>query len=184
MNTATLTQCGGPIVFLSIWMAVGSIGAAAEEQAEGKRTGSRVEMKLWKEVDVSEFPGCFVCLGDLDGDGRVDFLLYRQGPQSTPGYLVAIDHDGRELWSRGDSTIKKHMPDGVWKEPALRGIAFVFDIDQDGRSEVISEFWEEGKPMLYVLAGATGKIEQRRESPFDLDVRAEVRRGQCAAGCH
>jgi hypothetical protein len=155
--------------------AVQPIGTAAEGETNGEQLVNSGQMKLWKEVDVSKHAGCFVCLGDLDNDGRVDFLLCRQGPQTTPGYLIAIDHDGRELWARGDSSITKHMPDGLYKEPALRGIAFVFDIDQDSRSEVVTELWEQGKPKLYVLDGATGKVKHGRESPFDLEVRSGKR---------
>ncbi len=175
MQAVTFSRCAALSLVLSVWIAIRPSGAVAEEQAAGKRSDRPAEMKLWKEIGVDDFPGCFVCLGDLDDDGRVDFLLYRQGPQSTPGYMVAIDHDGRRLWSKGDPAIKKHMPDGVYREPALRGVALVFDIDQDGQPEVITEFWEDGKPMLYVLAGATGKIEHARESPFDLDIRAGKR---------
>lgn len=133
------------------------------------------QMKLWKEIDIAAYSGTFPCLGDLDNDGRVDFLLYRQGPQTTPGHLVAVDHDGEKLWSLGDPAIEKHMPDGDYREPALRGIAFVYDLDADGRSEVVTEFWEDGEPMLYVLDGATGKIEHARQSPFGLNVRAGKR---------
>jgi hypothetical protein len=136
------------------------------------------QMNLWKEIDVSQYQGSFPCLGDLDGDGRVDFLLYRQGPQTTPGYMVALSHDGRKLWEMGDPSIRTHLPDGVWKEPALRGVALIYDIDRDGKSEVITEFWRDGKPALYVLDGATGKIKQARESPFDLQVRGG-RRSRC-----
>jgi large subunit ribosomal protein L7/L12 len=132
-------------------------------------------MKLWKEIDISPYKGSFPCLGDLDGDGRVDVLLYRQGPQTTPGCMVALNHDGKKLWEIGDPAIKSHMPDGAWKEPALRGIAFIYDIDQDGRAEVITEFWRDGKPMLYVLDGATGRIKHSRESPFNLAVRGGKR---------
>lgn len=133
-------------------------------------------MKLWKQIDVSPYQGMFPCLGDLDGDGRVDFLLYRQGPLTTPGYMVALDHDGRKLWERGDRAIPSHMPDGAWKEPSLRGIALVYDIDQDAvRTEVITEFWEGGKPMLYVLEGATGEVRHARPSPFDLAIRGGKR---------
>jgi hypothetical protein len=117
-------------------------------------------------------------LGDLDNDGRVDVLLFRQGPQSTPGYLVALNHDGRRLWSLGDATIEGHLPDGVWREPALRGIALVYDIDGDGQAEVIAEFWQDGRPMLRVLDGATGKVERQRPSPLDLEVRGG-RRSRC-----
>jgi hypothetical protein len=132
-------------------------------------------MKLWKEIDLGQHQGSFPCLGDLDGNGKVDFLLYRQGPQTTPGYMVALNHEGRKLWEMGDPAIQTHMPDGVWKEPALRGIALIYDIDQDGKSEVITEFWKDRKPMLYVLDGATGKIKQVRELPFDLKVRGGKR---------
>lgn len=133
------------------------------------------EMKLWKEIDVSAWSGCFPSLGDLDGDGRVDLLLYRQGPLTTPGYLVGVDHDGKKLWELGDSSIESHSPDGAWHEPALRGIAFVYDIDGDGRSEVIAEFWKDDRPMLCVLDGAAGKVEAERQSPFDLEVRGGKR---------
>lgn len=75
----------------------------------------------------------------------------------------------------GDPAIEKHMPDGAWREPALRGIAMVYDLDRDGRAEVIAELWQEGKPMLYLLDGATGRIEQARPSPFDLEVRGGKR---------
>ena len=132
-------------------------------------------MKLWREVDLRGYAGMFPCLGDLDNDGQVDFLLYRQGPQTTPGCLVALDHEGNRLWELGDAAIKTHAPDGRYREPALRGIAMVFDVDQDGKSEVVTEFWTGGRPMLYVLDGATGKIEQARPSPLDLEVRGGKR---------
>jgi hypothetical protein len=132
-------------------------------------------MKLWKEIDTAAYRGTFPCLGDLTGDGQVDFVLYRQGPQTTPGYLVAINHDGRRLWSLGDSSITSHTPDGAFREPALRGICLVYDIDGDNRSEVITEFWRDGRPMLYILDGRTGAIECSRESPFDLNVRGGKR---------
>ena len=89
--------------------------------------------------------------------------------------MVALNHDGKKLWELGDSTIQKHLPDGIYGEPALRGIALVYDLDQDGKSEVLTEFWKDGRPMLYLLDGATGKIEQARESPLDLHVRGGKR---------
>jgi hypothetical protein len=57
----------------------------------------------------------------------------------------------------------------------LRGIGFIYDIDDDDRLEVIAEFWKDDRPMLYVLDGATGKVEVERESPFDLAVRGGKR---------
>ena len=136
------------------------------------------QMKLWRQIDIERYQGSFVCVGDLNDDGRADFLLYREGPMTVPGYLAAVDHEGTRLWELGDRTIEKHSSDGAWKEPALRGIAFIHDLDQDGKAEVVTEFWKNGKPMLYVLEGGTGKILQQRESPFDLDVRGG-RRSRC-----
>ncbi len=160
------------LVAATVALVLAGRGKAADDAGSVKPTR---QMKLCKEIDLGRHKGSFPCLGDLDADGKVDFLLYRQGPQTTPGYVVALNHDGKKLWEIGDPSIQSHMPDGVGKEPALRGLALIYDIDQDGRSEVITEFWKDGKPMLYVLDGATGTIEQVRESPFDLAVRGGKR---------
>ncbi|MHB8899052.1 MAG: rhamnogalacturonan lyase family protein [Thermoguttaceae bacterium] len=149
--------------------------ATAWTQAEARAADGPAQTRLWKEIDLSRWSGVFPCLGDLDGDGRIDLLLYRQGPQTTPGYLVAVNHDGKELWQLGDPSLSSHSPDGAYHEPALRGIGLVFDIDEDGRAEVVVEFWKEGGPWLCVLDGATGKVEAERPSPFDLQVRGGVR---------
>ena len=37
------------------------------------------------------------------------------------------------------------------------------------------EFWKDGRPMLYILDGATGKVKHSRESPFNLDIRGGKR---------
>ncbi len=132
-------------------------------------------MKPWACVDLERYPGMYPCPGDLNDDGRLDFLLYRQGPQTTPGYLVAVDHAGEVLWERGDAKIESHSPDGGGREPALRGIAFVYDIDRDGRSEVITELWEQERPLLCILEGATGAVKKSRPSPLTLEVRSGKR---------
>lgn len=151
-----------PVVTTAL-MAAPMLAGEALDADEARLGESFTQMNLWKEIDVSQYQGSFPCLGDLDGDGKVDFLLYRQGQQTTPGYMVALSHDGKRLWEMGDPSIRTHLPDGVWKEPALRGVALIYDIDRDGKSEVITEFWRDGKPALYVLDGATGKIKQARE---------------------
>lgn len=144
-------------------------------QVPEKTADAPGKMKLWREIDISDFSGTFPCLGDLDNDGRVDFVLYRQGPQTTPGYLIAVGSDGQKLWETGNASIKSHSPDGLWREPALRGICFIYDIDGDGCSEVISELWKNDRPALCIFDGATGAIEVERESPFDLQVRSGKR---------
>ena len=140
--------------------------------------GTTEGMKLYKEIDISKFAGCYVCPGDLNNDGKVDFLLYKNGGSYTvPGRLIAIDFDGKVLWEFGDPNLTTHAKSGSapigepGTTPALRGIATVCDIDQDGRSDVIAEMWEENKPMLYVFDGATGSVKHRRESPLDMSIR-------------
>jgi rhamnogalacturonan lyase-like protein len=137
--------------------------------------GATQEMRLWRQIDIGAYKGTFVCPGDLNNDGQVDFLLYRQGPMTAPGYLVAVDGAGQTLWELGDKTIETHQADGVWKEPALRGIAFIYDINQDGKSEVVTELWKDGVLNLCVLAGDTGKVLHERVSPFDKVVRGGKR---------
>ncbi|MFH1268224.1 MAG: hypothetical protein ABIK89_21095 [Planctomycetota bacterium] len=174
MRATTVSRSTLLTVTLAVSGAIFCCHMAAGQSTNEGSENSR-QMKLWKEIDIAAHGGTFPCLGDLDGDGRVDFLLCRQGPQTTPGYLVAVNHDGDALWSMGDPAIRSHMPDGDYREPALRGITFIYDIDGDERAEVITEFWNEDKPMLYVLDGATGTIEHARESPFSLEVRGGKR---------
>lgn len=163
-------------VILAATVAVANAHAAETKQASAVTPADADrQMKLWKQINIRSFKGTFPCPGDLDNDGRVDFVLYRQGPQTTPGYMAAVDHDGKKLWEMGAASIRKHSPDGKYGEPALRGIALVYDVDRDGEAEVITEFWTGGKPMLYVLDGATGTIEHAIPSPFDPEVRGGQR---------
>ena len=121
---------------------------------------------LWKEIDISAFAGHYIAPGDLTNDGRVDFVLYRHEAYTAPGYLVALDHNGNFLWDMGNPSL-------TWgRSSSCRGICSVYDIDRDGQSEVITEFRRsDGTYMLYILNGATGAIENSRESPFDMSIR-------------
>lgn len=125
------------------------------------------QIKLWKRIDISPYRGTFVSPGDLDGDGQVDFLLSQIGPLTTPSMLIALDHDGNKLWSLGD---KKNIVSEP-SESTCRGIASINDIDGDGQTEVIAEFWQGDGPQLLLLDGASGKIKKSIPSPFDISVR-------------
>jgi hypothetical protein len=87
------------------------------------------------------------------------------------------------MWEFGNPSLATHAKSGKaavgeqGSTPALRGIATVYDIDQDGRSEVISEMWEKDKPVLYILDGATGKVKQRINSPLDISIRQPSSKG-------
>jgi hypothetical protein len=149
--------------------------SSSKKTKADKEKINQKQMQLWHKVDIARYKGSFVCLGDLTGDRCVDFLLYRAGPQTTPGFMAAVDHEGRTLWELGDRTIEKHHHDGAWNEPALRGIAFVYDLNADGKGEVVTEFWKGDKPMLYVLEGSTGQILYQRPSPLDIHIRGGKR---------
>lgn len=128
-------------------------------------------LQLWHEVDIEPYAGSYLSLGDLDNDGRVDLLLHRIGPHTTPGYLVALSFDGELLWEVGDSSLEEHMIPEPTVEPPCRGIAFAYDIDEDDRTEVVAELWQDEGPFLVIIDGETGDIEDSVPSPFDLDVR-------------
>jgi hypothetical protein len=87
------------------------------------------------------------------------------------------------MWQFGDSSLAAHAKSGkaavgeLGTTPALRGIATVYDIDQDGSSEVISEMWENDKPALYILDGATGRVKHRIDSPLDMSIRQPRSKG-------
>ncbi len=140
--------------------------------------GSTAGMKLVKEIDITPYAGSYVCPGDLNNDGRLDFLLYKNGnTYNVPGRLSAIDNDGELLWEKGDLSLKTHEKCGSadigqkGTTPALRGIAIVYDIDQDGASDVITELWEHNEPMLYILDGQTGQVKHGIKSPISMAIR-------------
>ena len=58
---------------------------------------------------------------------------------------------------------------------ASRGIALIYDLNQDGKGEVLTEFWKDGEPMLYVLEGNTGQILHEIPSPLSLQIRGGKR---------
>ena len=135
-------------------------------------------MRLIQEIDIQPYAGSYLSIGDLDGDGRVDFLLHKNASTYTvPGRLIALDHDGKALWEFGDRALTVHANAGSapvgepGTSPALRGIVTIYDMDQDGNSDVVAEIWEEGKPFLYLLEGATGAVKRRIPSPLDLSIR-------------
>lgn len=115
-----------------------------------------------------------VALTDLDGDGKLDYVIKKApsivDPYHQPGYwkpsqktivMEAYDHSGKFLWSYDFGW---SIEQGIWYSPIL-----AYDLDGDGCSEVIAKTGK-GDPRdkagrvhthheyLTVFDGKTGKI--------------------------
>lgn len=107
-------------------------------------------------IHTGERGGCWLALGDLDGDDRLDYVVAHNQSQAVTA-LTAYRNDGRELWRWGEGP----GPEITYDVPAT-----VYDIDLDGRAEVLCSI--EG--FLLVLDGVTGREERRWPLPDGLTV--------------
>jgi len=107
-------------------------------------------------IRTGERGGCWLALGDLTGDGRLDFLVARHDNQAVTA-LTAYANDGRELWRWGEGGTADIFCD----IPAT-----VYDLDGDGRAEALLSI----HGFLLLLDGATGSEKARYPLPPGLDV--------------
>lgn len=118
-------------------------------------------------------------IGDLDGDGRYDFVLKQPQDNIDPALpwwtpspdtykLDAYSHDGRRLWRKD---LGWSIERGIWYSPYV-----VFDFDGDGRAEVAVKTGEgdprgpdgrveKGPEWVSILDGRTGKERARAPWP-------------------
>lgn len=120
-------------------------------------------------------------LADLDGDGRLDFIVkqpdFNTDPYQQPGYwkksedtykIEAYKHDGTFMW-RYD--MGWAIEEGIWYSPIV-----VYDLDDDGKAEVFCKGGEgdpreptghvkSGPEFLVVLDGLTGRVKRRLPWP-------------------
>ena len=133
-------------------------------------------------VSIALDPGTTVQkvgIGDLDGDGRYDYVLktpnqnidpYAAYWKKSPGtyQLEARTADGRRLWTKD---LGWSIEQGIWYSPYI-----VFDLDGDGKAEVIAKTGEgdprdadgrvqSGPEWVTVFDGATGRELARAPWP-------------------
>ncbi len=111
-------------------------------------------------------------MGDLEGNGRADFLVYRSvddahdGGGMKPCFLGAFTADGEVLWRVGEGGV----------QPSRPGPVAICNIDGDGRDEVICFFLDpsvEADPdsmanvVIQIRDGATGDLV-KQDSPAEL----------------
>ncbi len=106
------------------------------------------DVELRKEYRVP--PASAVKFGDVTGDGRTDFAVLTRDYS-----LHVFDHDGSELWSW------KAPPEGARERASFEPPGAIWDLDQDGRAEVLHWRLEEGIEWLAVADGKTGAIRRR-----------------------
>ena len=77
-----------------------------------------------------------VRIGDLSGNGLVDFLVYKSLGGMKPCFLGAFDLDGEPMWSVGDPRLTVADADGDdllrTTSPDRPGPVAICDMDGDG----------------------------------------------------
>lgn len=136
--------------------------ACEREQAE---ILSHPKMKLWKKIDLKDFgTSRQIRFGHLTGTEQWYVVLAQmQKRVSRDAYgfiscLTAIDLEGNILWQLGEASGNSRMLGKVSADMPFQ----VYDIDGDGRDEVIV-----GRNFeIQILDGATGKIKKAVKTPF------------------
>lgn len=117
-------------------------------EKELKKYELHPDVKLLKSYEIPNSNA--VKFGDLNSDGKMDFTVL------TPDYsLHAFNHEGEELWSW------KAPEDDASKRSSFEAPGLVWDINEDGASEVIHWRQSEEQEWLVVADGETGEIKHQ-----------------------
>lgn len=120
------------------------------------------EPVLINKIDITKAgTGCFVFMGDLSGNGRVDFLAAQPDTMYDDRYfphqiqcLTAYDVKGNMLWQKGEP-----YPDTVVAGSDIP--VQICDIDGDGENEVLCVM---DKKFL-ILSGKDGSVKKEFDLP-------------------
>ena len=119
-------------------------------------------INIIKSIDIrAAGNGCQLRFGDLTGDGLMDYLLIKPDLVSDERYFshrivcaTAFSAEGELLWQVGDPE---------YNSPSVRCDipAQIYDIDRDGRNEVILIMGDE----ILILDGKTGEVKKSAPLP-------------------
>ncbi|NGX17232.1 FG-GAP-like repeat-containing protein [Wenzhouxiangella sp. XN24] len=94
-------------------------------------------------------------VADLDGDGEVEFA-FLAGTGNSPGYMVAFDTDGQQLWS--------HAGNSALSPPAINRFTgpniTAWDANADGAADLVVHY-DNGVPAdtgIYIFDGRDGSV--------------------------
>ena len=131
------------------------------------------EVALPDSSSVRQRTGGDIRIGDLTGDGQVDFLVYYALGGIKPCFLGAFSLAGEPLWAVGDRDFTALDADEPGRLTAISpdrpGPVAICDIDQDGRQEVLcflidshvkrTSKWNLADVHIAILDGCTGAVK-------------------------
>ena len=149
------------------------VAELAVKETETEEMKKHPKMKLWKKIDLKNFgTSRQIRFGHLTGTDEWYVVLAQMQKRicrDAYGFiscLTAIDLEGNVLWQLGEPSDKTEELGKVSADMAFQ----VYDIDGDGRDEVIVGWDFE----IRILDGRTGTIKKSAKTPFSDDDDADL----------